>query len=314
MVEEKVTQKPYISVVIPCHNARNTIVVALTAIFRQKVDFEYEVIIADSSDDGTDQIVASRFPQVRLIHLNELAYPGSKRNLGVRHARGELIVFTDADCVPPPDWLSNIAREFSRVDTDGIGGCVLNGYPGSLGAWVGHLLEFSEWTENTPEGYVRNNPTCNLSFKREMFHRLSLFFTDLYPTEDTLFNWTLHERGGRIYFTPRVQTVHMRKVNLRRFIRYQVGMGQAAAEARRISTLPGKIFTRFPFLCWGLPFIRWGRAVVRFARTDQRKLLLFLLITPFYLAVTEAWSVGFMTRKKFPPPRYKVEGPLFEHA
>ncbi len=312
--KSELTGLPYVSVVMPCYNARKTITESLRAICNQKVDFEYEVVIADSSDDGTDELIGSQFPQVRLIHLDRLECPGSKRNLGVRHARGELIAFTDSDCVPPPDWLANIAREHRRTDADGIGGCVINGYPGSLGSWVSHLLEFSEWTERTPEGFVRNNPTCNLSFKREVFSRYGMYFTDVFSTEDTLFNWTLCERGGRIYFTPSVRTVHMKKVKLADLIRYQVVMGRAAGAARRITNLPGNFFARHPMLCWGLPFIRWARAVVRFARNDMKILPLFLLLTPFYLAATEGWTVGFMTRTEFPPPTYKVEGPLFDNA
>jgi len=312
--KNEVTDNPYISVVMPCYNARKTITESLKAICDQKTDFGYEVVIADSSDDETDELISSGFPQVRLIHLDRLECPGSKRNLGVRHARGELIVFTDSDCVPPPDWLARIAQAYRKIETDGIGGCVINGYPGTLGSWVSHLLEFSEWTERTPEGYVRNNPTCNLSFKREVFSRYGVYFTDVFSTEDTLFNWTLCERGGRIYFTPEVRTVHMKKVKLRELIRYQVVMGRAAAAARRISTLPGRIFTQHPMFCWGLPFIRWARAVVRFARNDTKILPLFLLLTPFYLAATEAWTVGFMTREDFPPPTYKVEGPLFDNV
>jgi glycosyltransferase involved in cell wall biosynthesis len=313
-LEMKMKGKPYVSVVMPCYNARKTISTSLRAISKQDTDFDYEVVVADSSDDGTEKIIAGEFPQVRLIHLDRLECPGSKRNLGVRHAKGELIVFTDSDCVPPTDWLASIVREYNKVNADGIGGCVINGYPGILGSWVSHLLEFSEWTERTPEGYVRNNPTCNLSFKRDVFSKYNVCFTDVICTEDTLFNWTLCEKGGRIYFSPRVRTVHMKKVKMKDLIRYQVVMGKAAAEARRISTLPGKIFTRYPMLCLGLPFIRWARAVVRFARNDLKILPLFLLLTPFYLAATEAWTVGFMTRKDFPPPSYRVEGPLFDNV
>ncbi len=303
---------PYASVVMPCYNARKTIAASLDAIFNQQVDFKYEVVIVDSSDDGTDDIIRSRFPQVRLIHLNRLEMPGSKRNLGVRYARGEIVVFTDSDCIPVPDWLTQIAAYHQKIDTEGIGGCVINGYPASLATWVSHLIEFSEWTEKTPKGYVRNNPSCNISFKREMFRKLGVFFTDTFPTEDTLFNWTVHEKGGRIYFTPRIRVVHMKQVKMRDLLSYQVEMGKGAAEARRISTLPGKIFTKYSILCLGLPFIRWARATVRFAKNDLKTLLLFWLLTPFYLAATEAWSVGFMTPKRFRKTTYEVEGPLLD--
>jgi glycosyltransferase involved in cell wall biosynthesis len=305
--------RPCVSIVMPCYNARETIAISLDAIFRQQVDFEYEVVIVDSSDDGTDQIIRSRFPQVRLIHLDQLEMPGSKRNLGVRHARGEIVAFTDSDCLPDYDWLKQMVTYHQKIDADGIGGCVINGYPGSLATWVSHLIEFSEWTERTSEGYVRNNPSCNLSFKREIFQKLGVFFTDAFPTEDTLFNWTVHEKGGKIFFTPKARVVHMKRVKIRKLLSYQLVMGKAAGEVRRTSNLPGKIFTKYPVLCLGLPFIRWLRASLRFARNDLKTLFLFWLLTPFYLAATEAWSIGFMTRGKgLAAPRYYVEGPILD--
>ena len=311
---KELTGSPYASVVMPCYNARKTIAASLKAICRQEVDFDYEVIVVDCSDDGTDEIIRNGFPQVRLTHLEQLESPGSKRNLGVRHALGEIVAFTDSDCLPPPEWLAQIADLHGRTDADGIGGCVINGYPGSLATWVSHLIEFNEWTEKTPEGYVRNIPTCNLSFKREVFHKYKVFFTDIYPNEDTLFNWTLHEKGGKIYFTPRIRVVHMKQVRMRNLLSDQFEFGKGSAETRRISTLPGKIFVKYPVLCLGLPFIRWLRASLRFARSDLRTLLLFWLLTPFYLGAVEAWSVGFMTRGKYygPGPRFHVEGPILD--
>jgi len=311
-VKKKTKNDPFISVVMPCYNARRTIAASLTAILNQKVAFDYEVIVVDCSDDGTEKIVQSGFPQVRLIHLGQLESPGSKRNLGVRYARGEIIAFTDSDCLPPPDWLAQIVDHHKRIDADGIGGCVINGYPHGLATLVSHLIEFNEWTERTPEGYMRNIPTSNLSFKRETFRKYQVCFMDIYPNEDTLFNWTLSERGAKIYFSPRLCVVHMKKVKMGNLLLHQFEFGKGSAETRRISSLPGKVFVKYPILCVGLPFIRWFKATLRFAECDLKTLLLFWLVTPFYLAAVGAWSLGFMTRGRYlsPGPRFPIEGPV----
>lgn len=312
--KEQPEARPYASVVIPCYNARKTIAASLSAICSQKVDFDYEVIVVDCSDDGTDDIIRAKFPQVRLFHLEELESPGSKRNLGVRHAQGEIIAFTDSDCLPAPGWLGQMVEQHQRIDADGIGGCVINGYPQNLASWVSHLIEFNEWTEKTPEGYVTNIPTCNLSFKREVFHKYNMQFTDIYPNEDTLFNWTLHEKGGKIYFVPGIRMVHLKRAKIRRLISDHFQFGKGSAETRRISTLPGRLFAEHPVLCLGLPFVRWLRATIRFAKNDPAALMRFWLLTPFYLASVGAWSAGFMTRGRYqgPGPKYPVEGPLLD--
>ena len=97
-----------VSVIIPCFNARNTIAKTLGALLQQKTESTFEIIVVDSSNDGTDSIIRNQFPEVKLIHLDRQTLPGSGRNLGVQHAQGEIIMFTDADCVPDPDWISQI--------------------------------------------------------------------------------------------------------------------------------------------------------------------------------------------------------------
>lgn len=305
--KKKVRYKPHISVVIPCFNARETIVRTLKAVRNQIIEFPFEVIVIDSSHDGTTDIIRSQFPEVRLFHLDRRTLPGSGRNLGIQNAQGEIIVFTDSDCVPDPDWLFQIVSQYNRREVDGVGGCVINGYPKSLTAWASHLIEFNEWTESTREGYVKNIPSCNISFRREVFGKYKIYFTDIFPSEDTLFNWTLIEKGGKIYFDPRIRVTHLSRVGFRRLLEHQKTLGKASAEARRVSTLPGKIFTRYPILCLGLPFVRWIRATIRLFKKDWKALILFWLITPIYLIATLAWTIGFLTPGDFSDPRFIVE-------
>ena len=300
-------KKPYISVIIPCFNARDTIRYTLKAVLSQKTKFDYEVIVIDSSNDGTTEIITNDFPEVNCIHLDRQTLPGSGRNLGIRHAMGEIVAFTDADGVPDPDWLSQIALQYKKEDTEGVGGCVINGYPNSLTAWVSYLIEFNEWTEFTPEGFVRNIPSCNLSFKKNVFKKYGIHYTDIFPSEDTLLNWSLMEKGGRIYFNPKIRITHLSRVGFRKLFKHQKRLGTASAEARRVSTLPGQILVRYPILCLGLPFLRWSRAILRMVKKDRRTLWRFLLLTPIYFPAVFVWTIGYMSRGEFHDPVYLIE-------
>jgi glycosyltransferase involved in cell wall biosynthesis len=298
--------KPIVTVIIPCFNAIKTIGSILTALKQQKTDFPYEIIVVDSSDDGTTEIIRS-FPEVHLIRLERQTLPGSGRNLGVSHAQGEIVAFTDSDCVPDPDWLSRILSQHRSKDTDGVGGCVINGYPRSITAWVSHLIEFNEWTERTPERFVTNIPSCNLSFKRDSIIKYRIHYTDIFPSEDTLFNWDLTEKGGKIYFDPKIRITHLSRVGFRKLFKHQHTLGKASAEARRISTLPGKIFTRYSALCLVMPFIRWIRAIIRLFKNDKRTLVQFIALTPIYFPAVIMWTIGFMTKGSFSDPVYVIK-------
>jgi glycosyltransferase involved in cell wall biosynthesis len=295
-------------VIIPCFNGRETICRTLDAVCSQVADFEFEVIVIDSSNDGTDRIIQNEFPKVRLIHLNQQTLPGSGRNLGIQNATGELLVFTDADAVPEPDWLKRIADLHQKIETDAVGGSVINGYPHSLTAWVSHLIEFNEWTAHTPAGFVLNNPSVNISYKSQVFSKYKLCFSDIFPSEDTIFNRALVDRGGRIYYDPSVRVIHLSRVGLFTLFRHQLRLGQAAVKARTLSSLPGKIFMKYRWLCVILPPIRWVRASLRLLRYERKQLILFWLLTPLYLGAAAAWAVGFMQRKEFHDPKIWLNG------
>ena len=157
--------------IIPCFNGKETVRSTLKALCSQVADFGFEVIVVDSSNDGTDQLIQREFPGVHVIHLDQQTLPGSGRNLGIRHAAGDIVAFTDADAVPDPDWIQKISDLHHTMETDAVGGCVINGYPRSITAWVSHLIEFNEWTAHTPAGFVGNNPSVNISYKRQVFQR-----------------------------------------------------------------------------------------------------------------------------------------------
>ncbi len=102
-----------ISVIIPARNEEENIKKLLVALENQTYSTEFfEVIVVDDhSTDNTSSIV-KEFKNVKLISLKEDAINSYKKKAietGIAAAKNELIVTTDADCVPPPSWLSAIA-------------------------------------------------------------------------------------------------------------------------------------------------------------------------------------------------------------
>lgn len=110
------------SVVIPTYNRAATLRQTLTALMAQDYP-DYEIIVVDDgSTDDTRAMIAREFPQVRYIYQQNRG-PAAARNRGIAHARGEIIAFTDDDCVPPRDWLARLADGYARYpDVVGVGG------------------------------------------------------------------------------------------------------------------------------------------------------------------------------------------------
>jgi glycosyltransferase involved in cell wall biosynthesis len=97
-----------LSVIIPCRNAARTIEETLHALTEQAWPGEWEVIIADNgSTDELAQVVeryVRRIPVLRLVDASARRGPSYARNMGVRVASGEGILFCDADDIPGPGW------------------------------------------------------------------------------------------------------------------------------------------------------------------------------------------------------------------
>ena len=109
------TLPPKISIVVPTLNGAATLPRLLDGIWRQRVTFPFEVIAVDSgSTDGTVDLLRRR--GVEVLSMDPRAFDhGLTRNLGIEHARGELIVLTVQDAEPVGEtWLTALIEPFVR--------------------------------------------------------------------------------------------------------------------------------------------------------------------------------------------------------
>jgi glycosyltransferase involved in cell wall biosynthesis len=105
-----------ISVVIPAHNEERYLPKTLEALERQNYGRFEVIVVANGCTDGTRDVARGRCH--RLIVLSQRGL-GVARNLGARMARGEILLFLDADTVLEPMALRIIAGEFSEKDAAG---------------------------------------------------------------------------------------------------------------------------------------------------------------------------------------------------
>src|SRR5690554_3212953 len=116
------------SVVIPVYNGERTIQRCLDALARQTVSpalFEI-IVVDDGSGDSTASLVrcwadAHAAHSVRLLQQHN-AGPAAARNYGARLAKADLVLFTDADCAPRPNWIAVMVEAFQAPDVVGAKG------------------------------------------------------------------------------------------------------------------------------------------------------------------------------------------------
>ena len=295
-----------ISVIIPSYNSENTIERCLYSLTTQSYRGEYEIILADSSEDNTSYIVKTNYPQIQLIHFDQKTDPGTARNAGIDRAKGELIAFIDSDCIATSNWLERIAEAHAskyRV----VGGVVSNGNPEhDLVAWAGYFAEFREFLPEKPRQEVMHIPTCNISYKKDVFLEFGLFQGKYYPQEDLVYNHNLRENGEKILLDPRIQVYHMHRSRLKDFLNHQNKIGIVTARVLTILQLEGSFLARHPFAATLfspiLVTIKFFRTVSVFLRYQPKVIRKHpFVLMPLLLGLLY-WVIGFIKGAKMKDP------------
>jgi len=287
------TGQPAISVVVPSYKGSSTLSRCVRSILDQTLKEPYEVVLVDSSPDGTVDLVATEFPEVRLIRVAQRAFPGAARNIGLSHATAEFIAFTDQDCVVEPEWLEKLLARLREGSVAAVGGAILNGTPASAVGTAGYLIEFNEFTTHRKPGLVSNLPHCNIGFRRESLLKHGSFPPVVPGAEDLIYNWFLRFRQQDLLFDPEIQVTHLNRTRLKEFLFHQHLLGRGSGVARRRTALPGQAFARWPILTPALPAIRIARTAFRLMRRDPRSFVQYLALMPICLPGYLMWTVGF---------------------
>lgn len=200
-----------ISVVIPVFNEEKRIFNTLKTIYSGSIA-PLEVIVVDGgSTDRTVSIIKNAYPEV-IILRNPDRTAAMGRNVGIRKARGEIIAFTDGDCLVDCNWLENIKKHFEKSNIDGLGGKVLNAEPenhyeeywGNL-AW-NLIMNFPDEAYEVKEKKLNDAfVTANCAYKRRLLYKIkgfSNFFAN--NAEDVDLCWRAIESGAKLVYVPDV--------------------------------------------------------------------------------------------------------------
>ena len=282
-----------ISIIIPVYNGENTIKECLESVSDQTFK-DYEIIVVNSSNDNTQDIIKKDFPNIKLIHLNKKTFPGAARNIGIKKAKGKIIAFTDADCVVSKDWLENIFEQQKFYDI--VGGCTKNGNPGII-SWVSYLSEFNNVLPTMKEKYIDHLPTCNISYKKNLFKGKS-FPEDFFAGEDRILNKNMVEVGLKIFFTPKIKIKHINRNKLKKFLLHQFAYGRDSAYIHKTFNcgnnflIKAEYKPKFPFVLF-FPIGKFLTVSLRILKNGSIYFPLFIVLLPLYFMGLSAFTLGF---------------------
>ncbi len=233
---------PFVSVIVPARNEERYIERCLYSLAAQDYPRErLEVLVLDGmSDDETPRIV-SRFAaestlDLRLIE-NPRRKPAAAMNVGLQHARGEVIVRLDAHAAAVPDFLTRSIAALDASAADCAGGVIES----EGDTWFGRAAALAMSSRFGVGGAAfrtggEPGPVDTVAFgayRRDVFDRIGGFAEDIDRGEDDEFNYRLLDAGGIILLDPRIHSRYTVRGDLAALWRQYFAYGRAKPEVLR---------------------------------------------------------------------------------
>jgi len=213
-----------VSIVIPAYNSQKTIAQSIEYCLSQT----YEAcrletfIVDDGSSDGTAEII-KKYP-VKYIYQNNRG-PAAARNAGWRGASGEIVCFTDSDCVPEKDWVKKMVEKYTSETIGAVGGSYDIRNKESLLAECIHE-EILQRHRQIPfeTDYLGS---FNVSYRRKVLEEVGGFKSSFKNAsgEDNDLSYRVRKAGYRLIFDESIKVGHYHQTKLFKYLKEQYRHG-----------------------------------------------------------------------------------------
>jgi cellulose synthase/poly-beta-1,6-N-acetylglucosamine synthase-like glycosyltransferase len=216
---------PLVSIIIPCRNEEKFIAKCLDSIIAQDYPKEkIEVLVVDGmSEDKTREIVKQYnhcYSFIKMLDNPQKIVP-TAMNLGIKNARGNIIVRMDAHAEYPKDYLSKIVYWLDKSGADNVGGigitksgantliaeAIALGLSSPFGVGNAYFrigVKEPKYVDTVPFG----------AYRKEVFEKIGLFDEELIRNQDDEFNLRLLRQGGKILLVPEIVSYYYARDSL----------------------------------------------------------------------------------------------------
>jgi glycosyltransferase involved in cell wall biosynthesis len=221
-----------ISVIIPVYNGGQTLPACLEALCRQ-THAPGEIIVVD--DGSTDDTVALAEQSGVIVLSQAHAGPGAARNRGARAAQGDILLFTDADCAPAPDWVERMLAPFADPSVAGAKGEYRTRQRELVARFVQQEYQ-DRYDRMSGRSQIDFVDTYSAAYRGHIFRAAGGFDTS-FPTasvEDQEFSFRLAAQGHRLVYVPGAIVTHQHDRSLGEYARrkYWIGFWKALVTGR----------------------------------------------------------------------------------
>ncbi len=242
---------PFVSIVVPVRNEERFICSTLEQLLEQDYSHDrFEILVVDGrSTDQTRDVVgelAREHPNLRLLD-NPRRLSSAARNVGIQHARGQIILVVDGHCeIPSRQMLRNLAEAFAESSADCLGRPQPLEVSGATPLQRAIAAARSSWLGHHPDSFIyAHQPqfvpakSVAVAYRREVFDRVGLFDERFDACEDVELNHRIDKAGLKCYFTPQIAVRYFPRETLgglfRQLVRY--GRGRVRLARKHPETL-----------------------------------------------------------------------------
>jgi glycosyltransferase involved in cell wall biosynthesis len=302
---------PTVSVVIPTLDSAGTLDKCLASVRANNSKYKYEIIVVDAGSKDETVEIARRYADKVLdgvpCRIN--------RNKGVENAKGDIICFTDSDCIVPENWIDGLVDGLLRLhDRDssivGVGGGNIappeSSSPTELvisKAMRSPLISFRARNTATykDEREVSHNPPINSACFRWVIDEIGGFREEPGYPEDLDLDAKIIGKGYKLYYLPDLLVYHKHKTDFKKFAQQMQDFGKKRLRVNRQHKNISRFYHYGPlFLCLMLYsplfFIPLVMALINafYTSLTERGFQLFIPVTRLTLSFYKNYGVGEM--------------------
>lgn len=228
-----------ISIIVPVLNAEKTIKQCITSLLNQDYG-NYEIIVINNNSTDKTAAILNEF-KGRIKILNEPKRNSYiARNKGIRHAKGQIIVFTDSDCIAEKDWLKNISGAFDNKAVK-IAGGEIRAYriKNSVQKYLDIFGHPQNLSAKCNKPYFAGS---NIAVRKKTLLEVGMFNENLLSGGDYEICLRIIKNKNEIQFVPNALVNHFYSKSLIKFMKKQYYYGKWQKEIRKYPAhvqLPG---------------------------------------------------------------------------
>ncbi len=223
------------SIIIPARNAAAVLPRCLAACARQKgaARADYEIIVVDDGSMDETAVIAKENGADRVIRHPHSQGAGAARNSGLVVAQGEIILFTDADCTPDPDWIAAMTAPFADPDLAGCKG-IYRSEQRQLTARFVQIEYEDKYDRLRPQPTIDFIDTYSAAYRRDILQAAGGFDTRIFYVEDQELSFRLAAAHQKMIFQPNAVVAHLHSDSAAAYARKKFFIGYWKAQIMRL--------------------------------------------------------------------------------